>query len=58
MYPMFSFINLSPAFNGLEGWLWVTELYCIDPNAKRFKAVEEHIRFDGSVFVYAVPKYI
>ena len=36
------FVNLEPAFNGVRGWITVSELEAIDPsipeNIKRFSA--------------------
>lgn len=42
---------LTPAFNGVMGWLSIVELNAIDPDALRFEIVDEVLFEDGSVFV-------
>jgi hypothetical protein len=51
-----SYLTLYPPFDGVEGWVWITELDCIDPDCKRFtKKSEDFTANDGTVFVYAYP---
>ena len=54
------FIDLEPAFNGVRGWLSVSELDVIDPNvpgSKRRFSIKSRdwTAHDGTVFVYALP---
>lgn len=58
-----TFVNLEPAFNGVEGWLNVSELHTIDPTPKRgenyrFQTTKEVVMADGTIFVYASPQGI
>jgi hypothetical protein len=50
-------VDLSPAFDGVRGWISVNELEVIDPGVPgRFQAASEDFTMpDGTVFVYAFP---
>lgn len=43
--------TLTPTFNGVMGWLSMTELNAIDPDALRFEIVDEVLFESGDVFV-------
>jgi hypothetical protein len=43
--------TLTPAFNGVMGWLSMPELNAIDPDALRFEIVDEVLFESGDVFV-------
>lgn len=43
--------NLDPPFNGVSGWLSMTELNLLDPEALRFEIINEVLFEDGSMFV-------
>lgn len=43
--------TLTPAFNGVMGWLSMPELNAIDPEALRFEIVDEVLFESGDVFV-------
>ena len=54
------FVNLNPAFDGVCGWITISELYAIDPTIPgskyRFSTKDEDWTApDGTVFVYAFP---
>jgi hypothetical protein len=53
-------VDLEPAFDGIEGWLSITELDVIDPHPPkiepRFLTKEKDVTMpDGTIFVYAYP---
>ena len=55
------FVNLEPAFNGVCGWITISELYAIDPTVSGAKfrfltSKEEWIAHDGTIFVFAFPR--
>lgn len=55
------FVNLKPAFDGVEGWLSVSQLHAIDPTPRRgenyrFQTTKEVVMADGTIFVYATPR--
>ena len=55
------FVNLEPAFDGVRGWISISELDAIDPNVpgatRRFCIrSKDWTAHDGTVFVYAFPR--
>lgn len=46
--------ELVPAFDGDYGWLTMTELNLIDPNACRFEVLDESEFIDNTVFVLVI----
>lgn len=43
--------TLTPAFNGVMGWVSFAELVLLDPECDRFEITDEVEFEDGSVFV-------
>ena len=43
--------TLTPAFNGVTGWVSAAELILIDPDCDRFEIIDEAEFEDGSVFM-------
>ena len=55
------FVNLEPAFNGVMGWISISELDAIDPTIPGAKCRfcindKDWTAHDGTVFVYAFPR--
>lgn len=53
-------VDLSPAFDGTRGWIWISELDAIDPHvpgsSRRFQTASKDVVMpDGTIFVYAFP---
>lgn len=54
VYKLTEITELEPAFDGVSGWLSITELNVIDPNTTRFD-IDDDVTFeDGSVWVKVI----